>query len=93
MQRNPPIATWLFDYRREWWRVDILAGVTAAAVVIPKVMAVRGNDTWRSDALEPYDLASDKGVVKAVAKPACSSQTSFPRTPDPVRGRRDGDGS
>jgi high affinity sulfate transporter 1 len=34
-----PIANWLFDYRREWLRVDGVAGLTAAAVVIPKAMA------------------------------------------------------
>jgi high affinity sulfate transporter 1 len=33
------VAGWLFDYRREWLRGDIVGGVTAAAVVIPKVMA------------------------------------------------------
>ncbi|MDP2784783.1 MAG: SulP family inorganic anion transporter [Sulfurimicrobium sp.] len=34
-----PIATWLFTYRREWLRADIVAGLTATAVVIPKAMA------------------------------------------------------
>jgi hypothetical protein len=34
--------------------------------------------TSGADAPEPQDLGSNKGVVKAVAKPACSS-TSFPR--------------
>jgi high affinity sulfate transporter 1 len=32
-------ASWLRDYRAEWLRPDILAGLTAAAVVIPKAMA------------------------------------------------------
>jgi high affinity sulfate transporter 1 len=36
---RPPVAGWLFDYRREWLRGDAVGGVTAAAVVIPKVMA------------------------------------------------------
>ena len=31
--------SWLGDYRREWLRPDVLAGLTAAAVVIPKAMA------------------------------------------------------
>jgi SulP family sulfate permease len=30
---------WLFNYRREWLRGDLVGGATAAAVVIPKVMA------------------------------------------------------
>lgn len=34
-----PIAGWLFRYRREWLRPDIIAGLTTAAVVIPKAMA------------------------------------------------------
>src|SRR5256885_7135631 len=34
-----PIATWLFTYRLEWLRADAVAGLTAAAVVIPKAMA------------------------------------------------------
>ncbi len=34
-----PIATWLVTYRREWLRADVVAGLTAAAVVIPKAMA------------------------------------------------------
>jgi len=31
--------SWLRGYRREWLRADVLAGLTAAAVVIPKAMA------------------------------------------------------
>jgi SulP family sulfate permease len=34
-----PIATWLFSYRREWLRADVVAGLTVAAVVIPQAMA------------------------------------------------------
>ncbi|RPI64164.1 MAG: SulP family inorganic anion transporter, partial [Lysobacterales bacterium] len=34
-----PFATWLFNYRREWLTGDLVGGLTAAAVVIPKVMA------------------------------------------------------
>jgi SulP family sulfate permease len=33
------VVGWLFDYRKEWLRPDIIAGLTAAAVVIPKAMA------------------------------------------------------
>jgi len=33
------VLDWLFAYRREWLRFDIVAGVTAAAVVIPQAMA------------------------------------------------------
>jgi len=36
---RPPVATWLFAYRRGWLRADVLAGLTASAVVIPKAMA------------------------------------------------------
>jgi sulfate permease, SulP family len=36
---RPPILTWLFAYRREWLRRDVVAGLTAAAVVIPQAMA------------------------------------------------------
>jgi sulfate permease, SulP family len=34
-----PLFDWLRDYRRDWWRFDIVAGLTTAAVVIPKSMA------------------------------------------------------
>lgn len=33
------IPDWLFSYHRDWLRPDIIAGLTAAAVVIPKSMA------------------------------------------------------
>lgn len=32
-------ANWLVSYRREWLRPDVVAGLTTAAVVIPKAMA------------------------------------------------------
>jgi sulfate permease, SulP family len=35
----PGAIDWLPSYKRDWWRPDILAGLTAAAVVIPKAMA------------------------------------------------------
>ncbi len=34
-----PISGWLFAYRRVWLRADLVAGLTTAAVVIPKAMA------------------------------------------------------
>jgi SulP family sulfate permease len=37
--RYLPIADWLFSYEKNWFRPDLLAGITAAAVVIPKAMA------------------------------------------------------
>ncbi|HKP29969.1 MAG TPA: SulP family inorganic anion transporter [Gemmatimonadales bacterium] len=33
------IATWLQDYRKDWLRFDVVAGLTAAAVVVPKALA------------------------------------------------------
>src|SRR5271166_2259312 len=36
---NIAIADWLFGYQKEWLRPDIIAGLTTAAVVIPKAMA------------------------------------------------------
>ena len=33
------VPDWLASYRRDWFRPDIIAGLTAAAVVIPKSMA------------------------------------------------------
>ena len=35
-----PIASWLHTYRREWLRADALAGLTTAAMVLPKAMAL-----------------------------------------------------
>jgi MFS superfamily sulfate permease-like transporter len=37
--RPLPRAGWLPGCRREWLRADVVAGLTAAAVVIPKAMA------------------------------------------------------
>ena len=34
-----PIPDWLRDYRKAWLRLDVVAGLTAAAIVIPKAMA------------------------------------------------------
>src|SRR5262250_864178 len=34
-----PITEWLFRYNKEWLRPDLVAGLTTAAVVIPKAMA------------------------------------------------------
>jgi SulP family sulfate permease len=34
-----PSIGWLREYRKEWLRLDIMAGLTAAAVVIPMAMA------------------------------------------------------
>ena len=34
-----PILEWLHGYQSDWLRPDVIAGVTAAAVVIPKAMA------------------------------------------------------
>jgi high affinity sulfate transporter 1 len=38
-QRTLPIPDWLHEYRREWLRPDVIAGLTTAAVVIPKALA------------------------------------------------------
>ncbi len=38
-RRHLPIADWLLHYQKDWLRPDLIAGVTAAAVVIPKAMA------------------------------------------------------
>src|SRR5262249_62176914 len=37
--RLPPMENWLASYRKEWLRPDVIAGVTTAAVIIPKAMA------------------------------------------------------
>jgi sulfate permease, SulP family len=34
-----PVPDWVLDYRKEWLRSDLIAGLTAAAVVIPMAMA------------------------------------------------------
>ena len=34
-----PIVEWLREYQNDWLRPDVIAGLTAAAVVIPKAMA------------------------------------------------------
>jgi sulfate permease, SulP family len=34
-----PMLDWVLGYRKEWLRLDVIAGLTTAAVVIPKAMA------------------------------------------------------
>ena len=34
-----PITGWLFSYNKKWLQADLIAGLTTAAVVIPKAMA------------------------------------------------------
>lgn len=34
-----PAPSWLSSYQRDWLRFDLIAGLTTAAVVIPKAMA------------------------------------------------------
>ena len=34
-----PMLDWVLEYRMEWLRLDVVAGLTTAAVVIPKAMA------------------------------------------------------
>ena len=34
-----PVVDWIRDYHSEWLTLDVIAGLTAAAVVIPKAMA------------------------------------------------------
>ncbi|MBW2410339.1 MAG: hypothetical protein JRF72_11115 [Deltaproteobacteria bacterium] len=39
MRKFIPLLEWLPGYRGKWLRADLIAGLTAAAVVIPKAMA------------------------------------------------------
>ena len=34
-----PVPHWLLDYNKDWFRPDVIAGLTTSAVVIPKAMA------------------------------------------------------
>ncbi|WP_028210362.1 SulP family inorganic anion transporter [Paraburkholderia mimosarum] len=34
-----PVLEWVHDYQKDWLRPDVIAGATAAAVVLPKAMA------------------------------------------------------
>ena len=38
-QSSLPFGDWLFNYHKEWLPTDLVAGLTTAAVVIPKAMA------------------------------------------------------
>ncbi len=40
MNRHLPIVNWVRTYQPAWLRLDVIAGVTTAAVVIPKAMAM-----------------------------------------------------
>ena len=34
-----PVLDWVHGYQKSWVKPDVIAGVTAAAVVLPKAMA------------------------------------------------------
>ena len=38
-RRRLPLPGWMLAYRADWLRLDVVAGLTVAAVVIPKAMA------------------------------------------------------
>ena len=40
--RLVPIADWLRSYDREWLRGDLIAGVTVAALIVPKNLGYAG---------------------------------------------------
>ncbi|HEY4231019.1 MAG TPA: SulP family inorganic anion transporter, partial [Thermoanaerobaculia bacterium] len=37
--KAPFLPNWISAYRKDWLRPDVIAGLTAAAIVIPKAMA------------------------------------------------------
>jgi SulP family sulfate permease len=39
LARWVPALAWLHAYRSEWFRFDLISGLTTATVVIPKAMA------------------------------------------------------
>lgn len=39
LMRSVPTVEWLRDYQKGWLRLDLVAGLTTAAVVVPKAMA------------------------------------------------------
>jgi SulP family sulfate permease len=40
ISKQIPILGWIPNYQKEWLRFDIMAGLTCAAVVLPKAMAI-----------------------------------------------------
>jgi MFS superfamily sulfate permease-like transporter len=51
-----PILTWLPRYQRSWLRIDLVAGLTASAVVIP--LAMEAYQRMQSDSQE-FGLSGD----------------------------------
>ncbi|WP_205746286.1 SulP family inorganic anion transporter [Dyella amyloliquefaciens] len=39
MERSSPFMPWLRGYQRAWLKGDVIAGITAAAIVLPKALA------------------------------------------------------
>ena len=66
-----PAIAWTGAYRREWLPLDVAAGLTAAAVVIPKAMAYASVTTTTSAILAAAALGEvagpDSGVALATA--------------------------
>ena len=55
-----PLLDWLSQYRGEWLRPDVLAGLTTAAVVIPKAMA------YATVASLPIELGIYTAIIPAL---------------------------
>lgn len=60
MNLRLPLLDWLSQYRRDWLRPDVLAGMTTAAVVIPKAMA------YATVAGLPIEIGIYTAIVPAV---------------------------
>ena len=76
-----PAVEWLGRYERRWLRADVVAGLTTAAVVIPKAMA------YATIAGLPVQVGlytafvPMAGLRRSSARRACSASARPPRSP------------
>ena len=61
LERVVPIVAWLRQYQAAWLRADVVAGLTAAAVVIPKALA------YAAIATVPLGLGLNAAVIPMLA--------------------------
>ncbi|HKU89487.1 MAG TPA: SulP family inorganic anion transporter [Steroidobacteraceae bacterium] len=67
MSLRLPLLDWLSQYRADWLRPDVLAGLTTAAVVIPKAMA------YATVAGLPIEIGIYTAIVPALVYAALGS--------------------
>jgi MFS superfamily sulfate permease-like transporter len=60
-----PMLDWIQGYRKEWLRADVVAGLTTAAVVIPKGHGLRNYRRTTGAGGTLYGIPADADLLSA----------------------------